>query len=286
MRWRDLRRSENVEDRRSSGGSKRTGGGARIGGFGLIVIVVLALFFGVDPSALLQGQLSTDTSTTTQDQTGAQPDDELAQFVSTVLASTEDVWTTLFQQMNDTYRAPSLVLFTEWDQSGCGVAQSAMGPFYCPPDEKVYIDLSFYDEMRRMGAAGDFAQAYVIAHEVGHHVQTVIGIAGEVHEQRQRVSTTEGNELSVRMELQADCLAGIWAKHADSNFDIIEDGDIEEALRAAAAIGDDRLQRESQGYVVPESFTHGTSAQRVRWFRRGWQSGNLRDCDSFGASQL
>jgi hypothetical protein len=288
MRWRDLRRSRNVEDRRSSGGGRISlpgGRGGRIGGFGLVVIIVLALFFGVDPSQFLQGEFGDDT-VTTQTDNGTPADDEAGQFVAAVLGSTEDVWTAAFQQSNSTYRAPKLVLFSGRDQSACGVAQSAMGPFYCPADQTVYIDLSFYAELRRMGAAGDFAQAYVIAHEVGHHVQTLIGIADEVHQTRQRVSTAEANDLSVRMELQADCLSGIWARHADQTFNIVEEGDIEEALTAASAIGDDRLQRESQGYVVPESFTHGTSAQRVRWFRRGWDGGNLSDCDTFAASQL
>jgi hypothetical protein len=288
MRWKDLRRSRNVEDRRSSGGGRLSlpgGRGGKIGGFGLIVIVLLALFFGIDPSQFLQGEFGDDTATT-QTETGAPADDEAGQFVEAVLGSTEDVWTAMFQQSNSTYRAPKLVLFSGRDQSACGVAQSAMGPFYCPADETVYIDLSFYAELRRMGAAGDFAQAYVIAHEVGHHVQTLIGIADEVHQARQRVSTAEANDLSVRMELQADCLSGIWARQADQALDIVEEGDIEEALTAASAIGDDRLQRESQGYVVPESFTHGTSAQRVRWFRRGWDGGNLSDCDTFAASQL
>ncbi len=290
MRWRGRRTSQNVEDRRSQGGSggRRmripTGGrGGRIGGFGLIVIVVLALFFNVDMSAFLQGQLSPGPAPA-PDQQGSQTapaNDDLGKFVSVVLADTEETWTKLFQGMGRQYEKPVLVLFSGFTQSGCGAAQSATGPFYCPLDRKIYIDLGFYREMRRMGASGDFAQAYVIAHEVGHHAQTLLGIAQKVHEARQRADRTQANQLSVRMELQADCFSGVWAKHADQSFDMLEEGDIEEALRAASAIGDDRLQRQSQGHVVPDSFTHGSSEQRVRWFRTGWQSGNLGDCETF-----
>jgi len=208
-------------------------------------------------------------------------------FVARVLGSTERIWTGIFQQMGQTYPQPKLVLFSGFVQSACGMAQSAMGPFYCPRDNKVYIDLSFYQDMKnKLGAPGDFAQAYVIAHEVGHHVQNVLGIADKVMAQRTRVSEAEGNALSVRMELQADCLAGIWAKEADATASILEAGDLEEALNAAAAIGDDRLQKRSQGYVVPESFTHGTSAQRVNWFKRGFQANSLRDCDTFSTNNL
>ena len=296
MLWRGGRRSDNVEDRRGAGGfGGGFGGGRRVGvggGLGLLAVVVVAMLFGVDPSALLQGLdpgiggtgYQQDESVTT----GTSPnDDEMKQFVSTVLADTEDTWTELFSQMGKSYQDPRLVLFSDQVQSACGFAEAAMGPFYCPGDSKVYIDLSFYDELRqRFQAPGDFAQAYVIAHEVGHHVQHLLGITDQVDRLRGRLNETKANALSVRVELQADCFAGVWAFHANQERKILEEGDVEEALNAATAIGDDRLQQQGQGYVVPDSFTHGSSAQRVRWFRTGLQSGDLGACDTFSAKQL
>jgi len=214
-------------------------------------------------------------------------DDQMRDFVAVVLADTEDTWKELFRGMKRRYEEPTLVLFSGAVQSACGLAQAAVGPFYCPPDRKVFIDLSFYKSLQdRLGAPGDFAQAYVIAHEVGHHVQNLLGIADRVHAQRTRARPADANALQVRMELQADCFAGVWASNAERSRHILEEGDIEEGLNAAAAIGDDRLQKQSQGYVVPESFTHGSSAQRVRWFKRGLESGSPRECDTFGAAQL
>jgi predicted metalloprotease len=310
MRWKTGRRSENVEDRRSESGFPGLPGGmggrrmpVRIGrrgvggGLGTIVLVLAALYFGIDPSVLLNGggmaptpsghqAPSYGSSAPSVPRRGA-PKDELADFVSVVLADTEDTWQVLFQQMNKRYQDPTLVLFTGSVQSACGFAQAAMGPFYCPSDEKVYIDLAFYDELRsRFGAPGDFAQAYVIAHEVGHHVQNLLGISDKVQAARQRADEEKGNQLSVRLELQADCLSGVWAHHADRARNILEAGDLDEALRAAAAIGDDRLQKQSRGYVTPDSFTHGSSDQRVRWFRRGLEEGKLSACDTFSAKSL
>ncbi len=280
MRWRKGRRSSNIEDRRG----RRVSRGLAGGGVGTVVIVLVALYLGVDPGVIMQG-IPTQTSTSV----GPPPEgqDELVDFVSVVLADTEDTWHPLFRELGGEYREPRLVLFTGAVQSACGFARAAMGPFYCPPDQKVYIDLSFYEDLRdRHGAPGDFAQAYVIAHEIGHHVQNLMGISGKVHAMRQRVSEVESNQLSVRQELQADCFAGIWAHHADRARQILEAGDVEEALTAASSIGDDRLQRQARGYVVPESFTHGSSEQRVRWFRRGMESGRLDDCDTFDARSL
>lgn len=280
MRWRKGRRSSNIEDRRGRRVSKGLAGG----GLGTVVIVIVALYLGVDPGVIMQG---IPTQTTTSVGLPPEGQDELVDFVSVVLADTEDTWHPLFQGLGGQYREPRLVLFTGAVQSACGFAQAAMGPFYCPADQKVYIDLSFYKDLReRHGAPGDFAQAYVIAHEIGHHVQNLMGISAKVHTMRQRVSEVESNQLSVRQELQADCFAGIWAYHADRARQILEAGDVEEALTAASSIGDDRLQREVRGYVVPESFTHGSSEQRVRWFRRGMQSGRLDDCDTFDARSL
>jgi predicted metalloprotease len=281
MRWRTGRRSSNIEDRRG----RRVSRGVAGGGLGTVVIVLVALYFGVDPGALMQGVPTQSYTTETAPPSPEQQ--ELADFVSVVLADTEDTWNAIFQQSGQRYQEPKLVLFTGAVQSACGFAQSAMGPFYCPGDQKVYIDLSFYDDLRtRHGAPGDFAQAYVIAHEIGHHVQNLTGISGEVQSMRRRVSETESNQLSVRLELQADCLAGIWANHADRSRQIIEAGDVEEALNAASAIGDDRLQKQATGHVVPESFTHGSSAQRVRWFRQGMTSGRFDACDTFEADRL
>jgi uncharacterized protein len=298
MRWQLGRKSQNIEDRR---GLSRTRGfplprgipmsrGVRrggLGGIGLIVFVLIALFLGVDPSLLFQSDTVTEVPYAEAPGTQPPADDEMGQFVATVLGFTEDTWGALFKQMGRTYREPTLVMFSGQVASGCGFAQAAIGPFYCPADEKVYIDLSFFRELHdRFGAPGDFAQAYVIAHEVGHHVQNLLGIAQEVQSVRQQVGETEANTLSVMMELQADCLAGIWAHHTERGEQILERGDIEEGLNAAAAIGDDRLQRQAQGYVVPDAFTHGSSAQRMRWFREGLDSGNLQACDTFSAERL
>lgn len=254
------------------------------GGLGTLVLVLFLLWIGVDPAPLLQnaGQLQQPGPQQPLDPEANAEQDELKQFVSVVLADTEDVWTALFEDMGRQYPLPTLVLFSGSTKSACGFAQSAMGPFYCPADQQVYVDLSFYDEMKdRFGASGDFAQAYVIAHEIGHHVQNQMGILEKVHALQGRVSEEEYNEMSVRLELQADYLAGVWAHHAQKMRNILEPGDIEEALNAAAAIGDDRLQMQSRGYVVPDSFTHGTSEQRSRWFRKGFQSGKVSAGNTF-----
>ncbi|MDJ0986354.1 MAG: neutral zinc metallopeptidase [Desulfobacterales bacterium] len=284
MRWRSGRRSTNIEDRRRVRVSRKAAGG----GIGIVVIALIAMYFGIDPSIFLSQQGPT-SSINTQQTTRQIPaaENELAEFVSVVLADTEDTWKGLFSQMGKTYREPKLVLFSGAVQSACGFAQAAMGPFYCPADQKVYIDLSFYRDLKnRHGAPGDFAQAYVIAHEIGHHVQTLLGISEKVHSARMRVSQVEGNRLSVMQELQADCFAGLWAHHADRARQVLEKGDIEEALGAASAIGDDRLQRKTRGYVTPDSFTHGSSAQRVRWFKQGLKSGSVLDCNTFRADKL
>jgi predicted metalloprotease len=287
MRWQGNRQSENVEDVRGAGG----GGGFHLGGgsigLGTVAIAVVAgWLFGINPLTIL-GLMSGGT---TQEAPVAQKppaDDEMARFVSTVLADTEDVWRAKFRQAGQTYRDPKLVLFRGSTPTACGQGQAAMGPFYCPLDEKVYIDLRFYETMRsRMGAPGDFAQAYVIAHEVGHHVQRVLGITDKVESMRSRMSPTQGNALSVRLELQADCFAGVWAHDAQAARQVLEQGDVEEALNAASQIGDDMLQRRSQGTIVPESFTHGTSAQRVNWFKRGLQTGSINQCNTFEAREL
>jgi uncharacterized protein len=286
VRWEDERRSENVEDERgrSFGGVGMVGGG-----IGTIVIVVVALLLGVDPRALLQ-QLPTGSSVPAQTQRPVQSspeEDKLKDFVSVVLADTEDTWRELFKASGRQYEDPKLVLFSGAVQSACGFAQAAVGPFYCPADHKVYIDLSFYRELReRFHAPGEFAEAYVIAHEVGHHVQNLLGISNKVHAAQQRASEQQANGLSVRLELQADCLAGVWAYHADRARHILEAGDIESGLNAASQIGDDRLQMQARGYVSPDSFTHGSSQQRVRWFKRGLESGNTKSCDTFATAQL
>lgn len=284
MRWKGGRRSQNIEDRRGV----RLSGKAKGGGLGLLALVLVGLFFGIDPSLILQlgGSLSEPEIQETRYQP-SQAENELADFVSVVLADTEDTWGSLFYQAGGTYQEPTLVLFTGAAESACGFAQSAIGPFYCPADRKVYIDLSFYHDLKtKMGAPGDFAQAYVVAHEVGHHVQNLLGLSGKVQAMRSRVSQADYNKLSVRLELQADCFAGLWAHHADRTRHILEQGDIEEALNAASMIGDDRLQKQAQGYVTPDSFTHGTSAQRVRWFKTGLESGNIEICDTFRAPSL
>ncbi|MDH3441901.1 MAG: zinc metallopeptidase [Gammaproteobacteria bacterium] len=285
MRWKGGRRSSNIEDRRGSG--RR--GGLVGGGIGTIVIILIGLYFGIDPTFLLEGMQSASVPTSTGSLPTAEElaTDPRADMVSVVVADTEDVWNQIFAAEGRDYREPTLVLFSGVTRSACGLGQAAMGPFYCPADQKAYLDLSFFDDMRRrFGAPGDFAQAYVIAHEIGHHVQNLLGVSGEVHRMRQQVSGAEGNRLSVRLELQADCMAGVWANRADRARNILESGDVEEALNAASAIGDDRLQRRSGGTVVPESFTHGTSAQRQRWFRRGLQSGSPNDCDTFSVTEL
>jgi len=282
MQWRGRRESGNVEDRRGSGTG---GGGLPIkGGLGLVVIVIIiSLITGKNPLTLLQNIPVSDGNSTTESQsyTPSADEEELSHFVKVVLADTEDVW---HEQMKN-YREPTLVLFSGQVQSGCGNADASTGPFYCSEDEKLYIDLSFYQELKeRFNAPGDFAQAYVIAHEVGHHVQHLLGITDKVHAARSNMSEEEYNKLSVRLELQADFLAGVWANHANQLNNMIEEGDFEEAINAASAIGDDRLQKQSQGYVIPDSFTHGTSAQRVRWFTKGFKSGDVNQGDTFNVS--
>lgn len=286
MRWRGGRRSSNIEDRRGARSGSRIMGG----GLGTIALILVALYFGVDPSFLIDGMQAT---TGTQRSGVGRPDaddlknDPLADMVAVVIADTEDVWNEIFASGGRRYQEPTLVLFTGSTRSACGMGQAAMGPFYCPADQKAYIDLSFYDDMRtRFRAPGDFAQAYVIAHEIGHHVQNLLGISSEVRRQQQGASKVEVNQLSVRLELQADCLAGVWAARADKARAILEEGDVAEALNAASAIGDDRLQKQSQGTVIPESFTHGTSAQRQRWFRVGFSGGDPDSCDTFGADTI
>lgn len=261
---------------------------SRGGGLGAVVIVLIALYLGVDPAVIMQGlspgEMSEPAGTTYR---ASPAEQELADFTSVVLADTEDTWHGIFREAGQQYREPKLVLFSGAVQSACGLAGSAVGPFYCPSDEKVYIDLSFFQDLaERFRAPGDFAQAYVIAHEVGHHVQTLLGISREVRSAQQRSSREEANAIQVRMELQADCFAGVWANNAHRARQILERGDIEEGLAAASAIGDDRIQRQTQGYVVPDAFTHGSSAQRVRWFTRGLKSGDPEQCDTFGASDL
>lgn len=283
MRWRGGRESENVEDVRGMSGR----GVAVTGGLGTLLILIVGLMLGVNPADLLQ--LVGDPNAAPQAQQGGPPpeDDEQAQFVRVVLADTEDVWTEQFRQMGRRYELPKLTLFSDSVSSACGMASAAVGPFYCPADHKVYLDLAFFRELdERFGAPGEFARAYVIAHEVGHHVQNLLGISERVQRARGRVSQEEYNQLSVRLELQADFLAGVWAHHAQKMRNILERGDIESALNAAAAIGDDRLQRETRGYVTPDSFTHGTSAQRVRWFKRGFETGDIDQGDTFAAEEL
>src|SRR5215813_6945725 len=301
--------SSNIEDRRGEGGfggggfggggfggpgiGLPLGGGLFRGGFGLIAIVVIALILGINPLSLLTGMTEgpgyvapSQTRTATRPSNTADPE---TQFVARVLKSTEDEWSKLFQEMGRTYRQPRLVLYRDATQTACGAGQAAMGPFYCPADQRVYLDLSFFDEMaQRFHAPGQFPQAYVIAHEVGHHVQNLLGVSGKVEQMRQSMSKRDANAMSVRVELQADCFAGVWANRADETRGgkMIDDRDVEQALAAASAIGDDRLQRQAQGRVVPDSFTHGTSAQRMRWFRIGLDTGDPRKCDTFRADRL
>jgi predicted metalloprotease len=296
MRWKDLRRSTNVVDRRGAGGMRGpgriifpTGRGGRtagIGGIGAIVLLLIALFFGIDPSLILSGGGGTIAP---QEQRGPETAEEaeLRDFVSAVLGDTEQTWNAIFEAQGSDYQEPRLVLFSGAVQSACGFADAAVGPFYCPPDRQVYLDTSFFADMeRKLDAAGDFAAAYVVAHEVGHHVQNQLGIMDRVNEVRSGLGREQANQLSVMLELQADCFAGVWANHAQTQRQALEPGDIEEGMNAAAAVGDDRLQRRSQGYVVPESFTHGTSEQRVAWFRRGLDTGNPDSCDTFSTQQL
>ncbi len=282
MRLDNQDESSNVEDRRGRGGIGRGGVGV-----GTIVIALAAsYFFGIDPSVILGLASNTpDPSSATAHKPPA--DDEMARFVSKVLGSTETTWEQAFREAGTRYQAPKLVLFSGTTPTACGTGQSAMGPFYCPSDQKVYIDLSFYRDLKeRFHAPGEFAQAYVIAHEVGHHVQNLLGISDKVHTAQQGASTVRANALSVRLELQADCFAGVWGHRADAANKIIEPGEIEQALNAASAIGDDRMQKQTQGRIAPESFTHGSSEQRVRWFKRGMDSGDLRQCDTFKAASL
>ncbi|MES2976909.1 MAG: neutral zinc metallopeptidase [Pseudomonadota bacterium] len=286
MRWEGNRESGNVEDQRSAGGGML---GGRSVGIGTIVIALVGgWIFGINPLTILS-MLSGGSPAQVQQGPAQRPpaDDTMARFVSTVLADTEDVWKVVFSQSGATYQEPKLVLFRGAVATACGQGQSAMGPFYCPSDQKVYIDLDFYETLKnRLGAPGDFAQAYVISHEVGHHVQNLMGITGKMEQLRPRASKVEYNAMSVRLELQADCFAGLWANHAQKARSILEQGDIEEAMNAAQKIGDDALQQKSQGRIVPDSFTHGTSAQRARWFNTGLQSGQVKACDTFAARQL
>lgn len=286
MRWQGRRESDNVEDRRSNSQGPMTGGrGFRIpsgkGGIVLLLVVVVAGYYGVDLTSLLTGE-----QPLTQQQSAPRsisPDeDKAAKFTSVILATTEDTWRQRFEEMGRTYQPPKLVMYRNYTRTGCGQGQSVMGPFYCPADSTVYIDLAFYDEMKsKLGAGGEFAQGYVIAHEVGHHVQKLLGIEPKVRQLQQNASRTEINRLSVRMELQADCFAGVWG-HSMQQQQVLEAGDLEDALNAAEAIGDDRLQKQSQGRVIPDSFTHGTSEQRYTWFKRGFDSGNPSQCNTFG----
>ncbi len=283
MKWRNRRRSSNVEDRRGMSVS----GVAKGGGIGLIALALIGMYFGVDPRVVMEvgGQLSGGPGTAAPQRANYKPTAEqqqLGEFVSVILADSEDAWHAMFKQMGMRYKEPKLVLFTDRVQSACGMAEAAMGPFYCPGDSKVYVDLGFYRDLKnRHDAPGDFAQAYVVAHEVGHHVQNLLGISSKVQNARSRMSQTQGNELSVRLELQADCFAGLWAQHTERAKQVLEQGDVEEALNAASAIGDDRLQKQARGYASPESFTHGSSKQRVKWFKKGMLGGNINDCDTF-----
>jgi predicted metalloprotease len=283
MRWQTGRRSGNVEDRRGMGG-----GGFKIGGLGLLLVIVVSVLTGQNPLRLL-GLLQQAQPPAATQQPGGQTgiNDEQKEFVSAVLGDTEQTWEQLFSQMGRTYEHPRLVLFSGSVQSACGINSAAVGPFYCPPDKQVYIDLSFFQELdQRFGASGDFAQAYVIAHEVGHHVQNLLGISDQVHELQQRGSEADANSLSVRLELQADCFAGVWGFHANTQRQMLESGDVEEGLGAAAAVGDDRIQKSAGRGVSPESWTHGSSEMRVRWFKRGFEQGQVNTCDTFRANSL
>ena len=283
MRWQQGRRSENVEDRRGSG---FTGGGLKIGGVGLLLILGIALLTGQNPLQLLNylPQESPQVESPVPSQGEPQVYDESKDFVARILGDTEDTWTEIFAKSNRAYTPPKLVLFTQMVESACGTSSAAVGPFYCPLDGKVYVDLTFFNELsERFGASGDFAQAYVISHEVGHHVQNLLGLSDQVRELQQQGSQEQANALSVRLELQADCLAGVWANHADRERQMLESGDIEEGMNAAAAVGDDRIQESAGRAVSPESWTHGSAEMRVSWFRRGLQSGDINSCDTFQA---
>ena len=289
MRWRDLRRSSNVDDQRdgSPAGGGGFGGGAKLGGGGLLLVLVASLIFGVSPTEVLNLLGGGGTTVTAPQQTPSRraspSNDPAADFVSAVLGNTEDMWNQWFQANGAHYQQPKLVLFRDAVQSACGFANAAVGPFYCPGDKQVYLDLSFFQELsQRFGAPGDFAQAYVIAHEIGHHVQNLTGISAKVQAQRQQSSEAQANALSVLLELQADCLAGVWGHYAQQRG-VLETGDVDEALKAASAIGDDRLQRQARGYVTPDSFTHGTSQQRMEWFSRGLKTGDVNQCNTFTA---
>lgn len=288
MRWQGRRESDNVEDRRDQSPVSTGGGGIRLppGKIGIVVLIVVLVagYYGYDLTPLLgggQSQIQTHAHSNTSSATNQAQDQQAAKFTSVILASTEDTWQEIFQSMGKTYTAPKLVMYRGSTHTGCGTGQSVMGPFYCPADKTVYIDLSFYDEMQnKLGADGDFAQAYVIAHEIGHHVQNLLGIESKVRQQMQQGSPTNANKLSVKLELQADCFAGVWGKHMQQQ-NVLETGDLQEALNAAQAIGDDKLQQQSQGRVIPDSFTHGTSQQRYDWFKRGFDSGEPGQCNTF-----
>jgi predicted metalloprotease len=286
MKWQGRRQSDNVVDRRRIGGRGLAIGGG-IGGVGGIVLLVLYLLLGGNPTEITQSFQGEDTSASSEAGQLSQKDQEMGEFVAVVLADIEDVWNEQFRRLGEDYREPRLVLFTGQVESACGYSSAAVGPFYCPADENVYLDLDFFEDMQReLEAQGDFALAYVIAHEVGHHVQNLLGISEEVSAQQARMSERQANQLSVRLELQADFLAGVWAHYARESRDFLDNADIEEGINAAGAVGDDRIMRQSQGYVVPDAFTHGTSEQRVRWFRKGLESGDLSQGDTFSASRL
>jgi len=279
MRWQGSRRSSNVEDAR---GSRMGGGGLKLGVGGTLIALVAGYFLGIDPRVILGLTSAVQSAGPQPEIQSGTPTDEQGQFIAAVLGDTEDTWSAIFQQRGAQYVPPKLVLFTDQVRSACGSASAAVGPFYCPGDQKVYIDLAFYDELKtRFQAPGDFAQAYVLAHEVGHHVQTLLGTEGKVRAAQQGASETEGNQLQVRMELQADCYAGVWAHNADAARHIIETGDVEEALGAASAVGDDTIQKRTQGRVVPDSFTHGSAEQRMSWFKKGLDQGTIEACDTF-----
>ncbi|HQQ33235.1 MAG TPA: neutral zinc metallopeptidase [Methylophilus sp.] len=283
MRLDNERESTNIEDRRGSGSM-----GSRSVGIGTIVLALIAMYFGVDPRMVMEIGQGLDEQRQSHGSRPVSQNDEMAKFVAKVLGSTEDTWGNIFRESGQHYPAPKLVLFSGATSTACGTGQAAMGPFYCPSDQHVYIDLDFYNEMKnRFHAPGDFAQAYVIAHEVGHHIQNLMGTSDKIQQARQMARTeAEGNQYSVRLELQADCYAGVWANHADGANRILEAGDVEEAMKAAAAIGDDALQKQAQGYAVPDSFTHGTSEQRMRWFNKGLTTGDIRKCDTFNVSAV
>ena len=282
MRWEGGRKSDNVEDYRGSGGNRFGGGGLKLGVGGTLIALVAAYFFGIDPRVILGLAQSGAGSAPDEAPQVGPPSDRAGQFASVVLADTEDTWTAIFQANGRQYIPPKLDLFTSQINTGCGFADSGVGPFYCPADSKVYLDPAFFDELStRFQAPGDFANAYVIAHEVGHHVQNLLGTERKVRAAQERASETERNQLQVRMELQADCFAGVWAHNADRARQIIEQGDVEAALNAASAVGDDTIQRRTQGHVVPDSFTHGSAKQRMTWFQRGLDTGSVANCDTF-----